>query len=80
MLSEHRLVYMCLVIDMHEAAPLRKIAADKSRPGCNQVAVSGTPGMCLVFHVCHPQKLRGCEDPARAATSICCAVRRVHEF
>lgn len=50
---------------MREASPWREIAADKCGQGCNQVAVSGTPGVCLVFCV-----RGGFEGPARAASGI----------
>lgn len=69
-LSERCLVCTRLVTDTHGASPFRETAADKSRQGCNQAAVSGTPGMCLVFCERRPQKPRGCEDPAGAASRL----------
>lgn len=55
-LSEHRLVYGCLVTNTHEASPFREIAADKLGQGCNQVAASGTQG---VFSILYASGLRG---------------------
>lgn len=51
--------------DPREASPGRAIAADKRRQGRNQVAASGTPGVCLVFRA-----RGGCEDAAAAAWRI----------